>query len=111
MANQLKNSAVPGRRVTAGGLDMPSPASEPVTLLANSGSCSTKADHTATVYKPAIDPALRLPEVLEIVPIGRTKLLQMVRDKTFPAPLRLTARIRAWRLSAIQQFLDSAEGK
>lgn len=113
MAHHLKNSAVPGRRVTARSLDMasiPSPTSDPTTLFAASGSHSTETDNTAA-YKPPIDPILRLPEVLEIVRVGRTTLLKMVKAGTFPAPLSLTARIRGWRLSAIQQFLDSLEGK
>ncbi|WP_133647766.1 helix-turn-helix transcriptional regulator [Paraburkholderia flava] len=55
------------------------------------------------------DRILRLPEVLAMVGIGRTLLLTMVREGEFPAPLRITARIRGWRLSAIQQFLDSLE--
>jgi predicted DNA-binding transcriptional regulator AlpA len=114
MAHHLKNSAAPGRRVTARGLDMasmPSPTSDPTTLFAASGSHSTKTDNMAAAYKPPIDPILRLPEVLEIVRVGRTTLLKMVKNGTFPAPLSLTARIRGWRLSAIQEFLDSLEGK
>ncbi|WP_321926906.1 helix-turn-helix transcriptional regulator [Paraburkholderia guartelaensis] len=66
---------------------------------------------TAINGKHLIDPVLRLPEVLEIVRVGRTTLLKMVKDGTFPQPLHLTARIRVWRLSAVQKFLVSAEGE
>lgn len=114
MAHHLKNTAVPGRRVSASGLDMalmPSLTGDPATLLTASRSCSMNADNTAAVYKPPIDPVLRLPEVLEIVRVGRTTLLKMIKAGTFPAPLNLTARIRGWRLSAVLKFLDSVEGK
>jgi predicted DNA-binding transcriptional regulator AlpA len=57
------------------------------------------------------DRILRLPDVLALVGIGRTTLLKLVRDGDFPAPLRLTPRIRGWRLSAIQQFLVSLEAQ
>lgn len=113
MAHHLKNSAVPGRQVTARGPEMasiPSLAGEVAARFGTSDSCSTKADNIIG-YKPPIDRVLRLPEVLEIVPIGRTKLLQMVKEGTFPAPLHLTTRIRGWRLSAIQKFLASVEGE
>lgn len=63
------------------------------------------------VCPPAIDPILLLPEVLASVRIGRTTLYKMIKDGTFPAPLHLSPRIRGWRLSAIHQFLNSAEGK
>ncbi|MFM0434862.1 AlpA family phage regulatory protein [Paraburkholderia strydomiana] len=55
------------------------------------------------------DRILRLPEVLAMVGIGRTCLLAMVAAQEFPAPLKLTARIRGWRLSAIEAFLASKE--
>jgi predicted DNA-binding transcriptional regulator AlpA len=55
------------------------------------------------------DRVLRLPEVLAMVGIGRTLLLSMVKTGEFPAPLRLSARIRAWRLSAVEAFLASKE--
>ncbi|RQM49333.1 AlpA family phage regulatory protein [Paraburkholderia bannensis] len=71
----------------------------------------TPAAGADVTHKPPIDPILRLPEVLEIVRVGRTTLLKMVKTGTFPAPLNLTARIRGWRLSAVMEFLDSVEGK
>jgi predicted DNA-binding transcriptional regulator AlpA len=110
MAHHFNNSALPDRRVTARGLDTaltPSLASAPATLPVASGSCSTKA----ATCTPPLDPVLRLPEVLEAVRVGRTTLLKMVKNGEFPAPLHLTARIRVWRLSAVQQFLASVEGE
>ncbi|WP_084534198.1 helix-turn-helix transcriptional regulator [Paraburkholderia dilworthii] len=57
------------------------------------------------------DRILRLPEVLAMVGIGRTSVLAMVAAQEFPAPLKLTARIRGWRLSAIEAFLASKEAE
>jgi predicted DNA-binding transcriptional regulator AlpA len=68
-----------------------------------------RAAHGAGSHIP--DRILRLPEVLEMVGIGRTSLYEMVKSRKFPAPLHLSARIRGWRLSAIQQFLISVEGE
>jgi len=56
-----------------------------------------------------IDRIARLPEVLLITGLGRTTLLKMVGEGRFPAPLRLSARVRGWRLSAILEFLANAE--
>ncbi|WP_186129784.1 helix-turn-helix transcriptional regulator [Burkholderia gladioli] len=83
---------------------------EVAAVFGTSASFSAKTDNVVGC-KPPIDRVLRLAEVLEIVPIGRTKLLQMVKEGAFPAPLRLTTRIRGWRLSAIEKFLASVEGE
>jgi predicted DNA-binding transcriptional regulator AlpA len=56
-----------------------------------------------------IDRVLRLPEVLAMVGIGRTLLLAMTKNGEFPPPLKLTARLRGWKLSAVQAFLASKE--
>lgn len=58
-----------------------------------------------------IDRVLRLPEVLAMVGIGRTLLLEMVKTGEFPAPLRISTRIRAWRCSAVEAFLASKEAE
>ena len=58
-----------------------------------------------------IDRVLRLPEVLAMVGIGRTLVLAMVKSRQFPPPIKLTARIYVWRLSAVQAFLASKEAE
>jgi predicted DNA-binding transcriptional regulator AlpA len=118
MAHHLKQSPAPRRRTVAGfstsGIDTdstPSLTNDAAPLFADSGARSPRADNTAVTHKPPIDPVLLMPEVLEIVPIGRTTLLKMVKAGTFPAPLHLTTRIRGWRLSAVEKFLASVEGE
>lgn len=59
----------------------------------------------ADVSAPVFDRVVRLPEVLEIVGIGRTSLYKLVKSGRFPAPLHLSERIRGWRISDIQRFL------
>jgi predicted DNA-binding transcriptional regulator AlpA len=44
-----------------------------------------------------------------MVGIGRTLLLAMTKNGEFPPPLKLTARLRGWKLSAVQAFLASKE--
>lgn len=52
---------------------------------------------------------LRLPEVLQMVRVGRTTLLGMVKSNRFPAPLHISERIRGWKLSDIESFLASLD--
>lgn len=68
-----------------------------------------RAAHCAGFLTP--DRILRLPEVLAMVGIGRTLLYELVKSQQFPAPLKLSARTRGWRLSAIEAFLAAKEGQ
>lgn len=52
---------------------------------------------------------LRLTEILEIIPIGKTTWWQGVKNKRYPQPVKLGPRITVWRKSDIQRFLDSPE--
>ncbi len=51
------------------------------------------------------DRLLRLPQLLEIVPIGRSTIWAYVRDGRFPAPVRLGSRCTVWRESDVQSWL------
>jgi prophage regulatory protein len=48
---------------------------------------------------------LRLRQVLQIVPIGRSTLYQKMKSGTFPAAVKLGPRITAWRLEDIQNYI------
>lgn len=52
---------------------------------------------------------LRLPEVLELVPISRSTWWAGVRDGRFPKPVKIGDRVSAWRARDIKQLLDSFE--
>lgn len=49
---------------------------------------------------------LRLPQVLERFPVGKTTWWCGVRDGKFPRPVRLGPRSVAWRASAIQALIE-----
>ena len=48
---------------------------------------------------------LRLRQVLQIVPIGRSTLYQKMKAGTFPFSLKLGPRITVWRLEDIQNYI------
>lgn len=69
------------------------------------------ADVNASATPENIDRVLRLPEVLRSLGIGRTTLYLLVRDGRFPAPLHVSTRVRGWRQSTVNQYLESVETK
>lgn len=50
---------------------------------------------------------LRLPEVLKLIPVGKSTWWVGVKDGRFPAPVYLGPRITAWRVEDIKAFIDS----
>ena len=51
---------------------------------------------------------IRLPQVLEIYPVGRTTWLNGVKEGTYPQPVRLGKRITAWRETDIKRLCREA---
>jgi predicted DNA-binding transcriptional regulator AlpA len=47
---------------------------------------------------------LRLPEVKAITGLGKTSIYELIRDKSFPAPIRLRSRAVAWVESEVRQW-------
>lgn len=47
---------------------------------------------------------LRLPEVKAITGLGKTSIYELIRDKSFPAPVRLASRAVAWVESEVRQW-------
>ena len=60
---------------------------------------------TVTPLKPG--KLLRLPAVMELCSLGRSSVYAGVRAKTFPAPVRLSARAVAWREESISSWVSS----
>jgi prophage regulatory protein len=56
---------------------------------------------TNLVSGSPVDRLIRLPEVLSIIPISRSKLYQEIHDGNFPAPQKIGKRISVWRHSLI----------
>jgi predicted DNA-binding transcriptional regulator AlpA len=46
----------------------------------------------------------------DIVPISHATLWRWSKDGTFPAPVRLSARVTAWEISAVRAWLDARKG-
>ena len=49
---------------------------------------------------------LRLPQVLAIVPVGKTTWWAGVKAGRYPKPIKISARCTAWRSSDIQRLLE-----
>jgi prophage regulatory protein len=52
-----------------------------------------------------LDKLLRIDRVLEATTLGQTRLREMVREGTFPAPVALGTRARAWRESEVNAWI------
>jgi len=55
------------------------------------------------------DGFMRLPRVLDVFPVGRSTWWNGVKDGRYPQPVKLSARITAWRVSDIRNLLGSAK--
>ncbi len=53
---------------------------------------------------------LRLPEVLQIIPVSKSTWWLGVRSGRFPKPVKLTERTSAWRRSDIEALCDRLSG-
>lgn len=49
---------------------------------------------------------LRLPQVLRLIPMGRTKWWEGVKDGRYPKPIRLGPRTVCWKAGDIFALLD-----
>lgn len=47
------------------------------------------------------------PPIPPILPFSKSTLYEMVKAGTFPKPVRLGARMSAWRVEDIRSFLDN----
>jgi predicted DNA-binding transcriptional regulator AlpA len=50
---------------------------------------------------------LRLPDVLSVIPVGKTCWWEGVKSGRFPKPVKLSARCTAWRAEDIWQLIKS----
>jgi prophage regulatory protein len=48
---------------------------------------------------------LRLPQVLSVIPLGKTCWWEGVRSGRFPKPVKLSERCTAWRAEDIRQLI------
>lgn len=72
---------------------------------------SAPAAPTAALHVPQRAPALpetgflRQPQVLAFVPISKSTLWRRVQARTFPEPVKLSARITVWRAEDIRRWI------
>ena len=50
---------------------------------------------------------LRLPQVLSVIPVGKTCWWEGVKAGRFPKPVKLSARCTAWRAEDIRQLIQA----
>jgi prophage regulatory protein len=50
---------------------------------------------------------LRLPAVLELVGLGRSRIYDLVSEGRFPAPVRLSDRAVAWVASEVDEWVQA----
>ena len=53
-----------------------------------------------------IDRLIRLPEVLQLVPVSRSTWFSGVRSGRYPTPVRVGVRAVAWRLRDVKKLLE-----
>ncbi len=51
---------------------------------------------------------IRLPQVLALIPMGKSTLWARVKAGTFPQPIKLSTRTTAWRVEDIRTFIKEA---
>lgn len=51
---------------------------------------------------------LRLPQVLNLVPVSRSTLWQRVKEGRFPQPIKLSERVTVWRAADVLAFIQEA---
>ena len=52
---------------------------------------------------------VRLPDVLRVYPVGKSSFLRGVQEGKYPAPVKLSPRVSAWRVSDIRDLLASLD--
>ena len=50
---------------------------------------------------------MRLPQVLEIYPVGKSTWWAGVKDGRFPQPVKLSPRTTAWKVQDIQELINT----
>lgn len=54
---------------------------------------------------------MRLPEVLRLFPVSKSTWWAGIKEGRYPKPVKLGAKITAWRVEDIKTLIESMEGK
>lgn len=71
--------------------------------LPSRGGSSERPSSTATCLPET--GFLRQPQVLVFVPISRSTLWRRIQAGTFPVPVKLSARVTAWRAEDVRRWI------
>ncbi|MBY5524448.1 helix-turn-helix transcriptional regulator [Rhizobium leguminosarum] len=52
---------------------------------------------------------LRLPDVLRYIPVSRSTIYSKIKSGAWPAPVRISQRVVAWKASDIRDLLERFE--
>lgn len=52
---------------------------------------------------------VRLPQVLSVIPVGKSTWWAGVKAGRFPQPVKLGPRVTAWRVADLRALIDQAE--
>ncbi len=53
---------------------------------------------------------IRLPQVLAVFPVSKTRFLEGIKTGKYPEPIKLGARTNAWRVSDIRKLIAKFAG-
>lgn len=59
-----------------------------------------------TMYQLPNSGFLRIPHILQLIPIGKSTWWAGVKSGRFPQPVKLGPRITAWRVEDIRKLID-----
>jgi predicted DNA-binding transcriptional regulator AlpA len=54
---------------------------------------------------------LRLPAVLQLIPIGKSSWWEGVKKGTYPQPIKISRRVTAWRAEDIRALIEKLSQK
>lgn len=50
---------------------------------------------------------VRVPQILQVLPISRSGFWAKVKNGEFPAPVKLSPRVTAWPVGAVRAYLEA----
>ena len=101
----IRKATVPaGFHKKDGGQRQPFPSTQLATPQIPQSSKSVEANHNGPLDNLDDVIFLRLPEVKAVTGLSRSSLYALMREKNFPAPVRLGRRTVAWVRSEVRQW-------
>lgn len=64
-----------------------------------------KAEECIQVDKTPVNGLMRLPEILELIPVSKSTWWQGVKDGRFPKPIKLGSRLTVWKREDVEKLM------